>query len=385
MAKIPGLWIYLSYALFCIVLHQYGFNYPFDLNVPVLLKYALSMCIGMTIMIYWNQAQLLYVPHPDKSVVRSSQGNPLPLRSPLNWDLGFENVYLVSGPNGPLIHGWFIPQPDGASKTAPTILFFHGNSGNIGARLPNFVELYYSVQCNIFAIDYRGYGESQGEPDETGLNCDADAALTHLLEREDIDPNKIFLFGRSLGGAVALSLAARVATRNKRKTANGTTSEEFTFRGVMLENTFTSIAELAVVVLPILNFMGATPRLISFILHNQWKSLEALQKVPDPVLLLCGLKDELIPPEQMNRLATTARQRHNAITVVRTYLEGGHNDTPIKGGSLYYSQVREFVHQTCDCAPPHKPVVPSKRAQEFLALLTQQVMNMEAMTETGHT
>ena len=114
-----------------------------------------------------------------------------------------------------------IRQPD--SISVPTLVFFHANAGNMGFRLPNIAQIYRAVNTNIFILSYRGYGDSEGSPNEAGLMIDADTvikvfpdSLSHVLwqtllvlqhifyERSDIDPKKVFLFGRSLGGAVAV-------------------------------------------------------------------------------------------------------------------------------------------------------------------------------------
>jgi len=84
----------------------------------------------------------------------------------------------------------------------PTIIYFHGNAGNISHRLHTVKDLYKHVKCNILLVSYRGYGQSEGSPSEHGLICDAEAALNFIYERKDINHDKVFVFGRSLGGAV---------------------------------------------------------------------------------------------------------------------------------------------------------------------------------------
>ena len=91
----------------------------------------------------------------------------------------------------------------------PTVLYLHGNAGNIGHRLVNVQGLYNSIGCNVALVEYRGYGRSEGTPSEEGLCMDAQAALDFLLTRSDINTEKILVFGRSLGGAVAIDLATR--------------------------------------------------------------------------------------------------------------------------------------------------------------------------------
>ena len=131
---------------------------------------------------------------------------------------------------------WLIRHPQN-SKTAPTMMFFHGNAGTIAERLPNAEGLIKNVGCNVMLVEYRGYGTSQGEPTEAGLKADAQGAIDHLKQRKDIDTDNLFVFGRSLGGAVAISLAA---------------ANEGALRGVLVENTFTCIRGMAGALFPFL-------------------------------------------------------------------------------------------------------------------------------------
>ena len=85
------------------------------------------------------------------------------------------------------------------------MIFFHGNAGNIGTRLPNIEVMVKVMKCNVLIVAYRGYSNSEGTPSEEGLKLDAEAALEWAQSRKDI--NQIFIFGRSLGGAVAIQLA----------------------------------------------------------------------------------------------------------------------------------------------------------------------------------
>ena len=103
------------------------------------------------------------------------------------------------------IHGWLVKIKKNADL-AKTVIFFHGNAGNIGARLPNIYLLVKELNCNVFIIDYRGYGKSEGTPNEPGIKLDAQATLKYLKTRDDINQDMIFVFGRSLGGAVAIEL-----------------------------------------------------------------------------------------------------------------------------------------------------------------------------------
>lgn len=117
---------------------------------------------------------------------------------PSVFGLPYESVYTRSA-DGTLIHLFVIMQPGECAANAPTVLFLHGNAGNIGHRLLNVVGLYQSLHCNIVMLEYRGYGLSQGTPSEEGLYMDAKAALDYIASRKDFNHKEVILFGRSLG------------------------------------------------------------------------------------------------------------------------------------------------------------------------------------------
>ena len=123
--------------------------------------------------------------------------------TPSDFAIDFEDVYFMTV-DGVRLHGWFIP-----GENNITWIWFHGNAGNISHRLENLSLIREYLGVNIFLFDYRGYGWSEGEVSEEGTYRDADAALVHILSRQDVDPAKIVLFGRSMGCAVAVDLAYR--------------------------------------------------------------------------------------------------------------------------------------------------------------------------------
>eukprot|EP01105_Mastigella_eilhardi_P020163 TRINITY_DN4782_c0_g1_i1.p1 TRINITY_DN4782_c0_g1~~TRINITY_DN4782_c0_g1_i1.p1 ORF type:complete len:283 (+),score=77.31 TRINITY_DN4782_c0_g1_i1:113-961(+) len=189
---------------------------------------------------------------------------------------------------------WSVPTLDGqrlqawlfaAHKNRPTLLFFISNAGNISHRLPHIAGLVFESKVNVFILSYRGYGKSTGKPTEAGLKIDAEAALAFLKTKEDlIDTNNIVVFGNSLGGAVAIYLAARH-------------SSEIT--GLIVENTFTSIPDMIPAVFPII----APFRNLSV---NKWNSLVDIPKVHCPILFLSSGQDEMVPPPHMLRLYDAA-------------------------------------------------------------------------------
>lgn len=147
---------------------------------------------------------------------------------PTDYAMPYEDVEIVTA-DGVKLHAWLILQPGETSKTSPQISYFHGNAGSISHRLMD-VRQFYMSGFNMLVVSYRGYGQSEGKPNERGFKLDAAAAIDYVADRTDVlDPKKLFLFGRSIGGAVALAAAAiEAADRNR-------------IRGVVVENTFTSV------------------------------------------------------------------------------------------------------------------------------------------------
>lgn len=141
------------------------------------------------------------------------------------------------------LHAFWIRQRDEISKSVPTFVYFHGNAGNMGHRLPNAWGIYNRLNCNILMVEYRGYGLSNGAPSERGLFTDAKSSIDYLYTRHDLDHTRIVIFGRSLGGAVTIELATDPVYSQKIMCA-------------IVENTFTSIPDMAIkLVHPLVRFV----------------------------------------------------------------------------------------------------------------------------------
>ncbi|KAK1087630.1 bem46 protein, variant [Friedmanniomyces endolithicus] len=146
----------------------------------------------------------------------------------------------------------FLIKPDNNARARPvTIINFHGNAGNAGHRLPIAKVLANDIRCTTLMVEYRGYGLSTGSPNEKGLAIDAQTALDYVRSREDLKNNKIVVYGQSLGGAVSIDLVAK----------NKGTGD---IKGLVLENTFLSIAKMIPNVMPIARFL--TP-----LCHEYWR------------------------------------------------------------------------------------------------------------------
>lgn len=288
----------------------------------------------MAVILYYQlivkQESMLYIPKPQG--YSTVDTNPQGFRSPEEQNLRYEDVYFKS-PDSEQLHGWWIPASSGQTKDAPTILFCHANAGNIGFRTPNYKKMHDALggKLNIFAFDYRGFGYSKGEPSEPGLILDAIGAAQYLVEREkekkDVDTSKVYIFGRSLGGAVAVALAHSLECLQEEPL--------FKAKGIVLENTFTSVSGVVDYV-----FSWIPTFVKDRYLRLKWHTFERITEVKTPFLLLSGLKDEIVPAQHMQDLKTMLGDRATFVGIP----EGTHNDTWEKGGQHYWNEWRSFFH-----------------------------------------
>lgn len=278
---------------------------------------------GMALLVAF-QEKLVYVPVLP-GLTKSYPITPSRLR------LLYEDVWLRSS-DGVRLHAWFIKLlPD---CRGPTILFFQENAGNIAHRLEMVRIMLQRLQCNVFMLSYRGYGASDGYPSQLGITRDAQAALDHLMQRTDIDTSRIVVFGRSLGGAVG----AVLAENNPDKVS-----------ALILENTFTSILDMAGVLLPFLKwFIGGNaskgPGVLNFLVRSPWSTISVIGQVEQPILFLSGLQDEMVPPVHMQMLYAKAAARNKRCLFV-DFPSGMHMDTWLSGGDRYWRTIQLFLEQ----------------------------------------
>ncbi|WP_438501568.1 alpha/beta hydrolase [Nitrosococcus oceani] len=232
--------------------------------------------------------------------------------TPAQIGLAFETVTL-STEDGITIKGWYLP----AAKERGTILFFHGNAGNIAHRLDS-LRLFHSLGLSSFIIDYRGYGHSQGHPTEVGTYQDAQAAWHYLTQQRQIPGRKIIVFGRSLGGAIASQLAAH--------TQPG---------ALIVESAFTSIPDLAAELYPFL----PTRWLVRF----QYPTENFLQKATCPVLIIHSRDDEIIPFAHGQALFKAALLPKQLLV-----LNGNHNDAFLVSERAYLQGIDAFLQTYFD-------------------------------------
>jgi uncharacterized protein len=254
-------------------------------------------------------------------------------QTPRDVGLDFDDVYFTAR-DGTRLNGWFVPY----SSAQRTLLWFHGNAGNIGHRVQNLRLLHDEVKINIFIFDYRGYGRSEGEISEAGSYLDGGAAIDLLRRRYNVQPKQLVLFGRSMGAAVAAEMATR-----------------FESMAVILESPFVSVPEMARAVFPLVP--------LGSLLSTRYDILEKAQRLRSPLLVLHGDRDEVVPFAQGRKVFEAAPEPKRFHTIVGA----GHNDTYIIGGATYFAALREGLDWA---AATVKKSVPrqSKNARRVAAL-----------------
>ncbi len=220
-----------------------------------------------------------------------------------------EEVFLEAE-DGVRLHAFFLPAP-GASRA---LLFLHGNAGNASHRLPNAAAL-ARLGTHVLLLDYRGYGLSEGTPSEAGVYADARAGLAYLLSERGFAENRTVVFGRSLGGAVAVDVA-----------------RDRDLAGVILESTFTSAADVVrtTIARPIAPLIG-------HILASDTK----ISRVRAPLLFFHGDRDEIVD-YRLGRSLFDAAPEPKAFETIRG---AGHNDTVEVGGRAYFERIRRFLDE----------------------------------------
>lgn len=220
--------------------------------------------------------------------------------------LDFEDAWFSSA-DGIRLHGWYLAHPNPRA----VVLFCHGNAGNITHRAETAYVLSRTVGVSLLMFDYRGYGRSEGKPNEAGVLADARAARVWLARRAGIAESDVVLMGRSVGGAVAVDLAA----------ADGA-------RGLVLESTFTSIPDVAAYHYPWLP--------VRHVLSTQLNSLAKIASYHGPLLASHGDADTVVPYSLGRRLFEAANEPKQFITI-----PGRNHNDPQNGA--YYDALIAFL------------------------------------------
>jgi pimeloyl-ACP methyl ester carboxylesterase len=242
-------------------------------------------------------AAAIIIPSAYIAITQSSQvyipGHTI-TATPKDIGLKFNAVTLTTSDNI-AIKAWFTPTDDSAA--ANTILFCHGNAGDIGDRV-ELIQTLHKLGFNSLCFDYRGFGESDGKPSETGTEMDAMAAWQYLTEKRNIPAGKIIIYGRSLGGAVASQLASVT-----------------TPKALVIESTFASIPAMALFRYPLLP--------MTFLCRFKYDNIQTIPKVNAPILVAHSRTDSVCPYEQGRAVYDAAGQPKQFVEIKGEHGDGG--------------------------------------------------------------
>ncbi len=255
----------------------------------------LGAYVALGLVLFLFQSRLVYF--PEKVMVGT----------PHDVQLNYEAIYFKTR-DGVELFGWYVPAPNSKG----TILFCHGNAGNISHRL-EYLQIFHRMGLSTFLYDYRGFGLSSGTPSEEGTTLDSEAALDFVMSRKGVPSERIVLYGESLGGAVAARLAVQ-----QRPGA------------LILASTFTSLPDLGAELYPLFPV-----RLLS---RFRYDTLEYLRRVESPTLLIHSPDDEIVPFRH-------GRELYNAVSASRELLsiKGDHNSGFIISGDVYAQGIQRFL------------------------------------------
>ncbi len=236
----------------------------------------------------------------------------------------YEDVYFTSR-DGTRLHGWYVPA---VGKAKATVVHFHGNAQNLSAHYP-LVDWLPQEGDNVFTFDYRGYGESEGQPERQGIHEDAQAALDYIDARQGKGTADLVILGQSLGGAIAIVAAAE---------------RKQNIRAVIIESTFSSyrnIAQEKARALPVSgSALGSAPALLA---SDDYNPIDYVDKLsPIPLLLMHGTEDRVIPLWHSQQLL----QKAHAPAQLWTLTGGRH----VEAFSRFLGEMRQKVLQFLDQA-----------------------------------
>ena len=266
---------------------------------------AASGYLAIATAVFLFQGRLIYFP------AKAMTGTPA------EYGLPCEDVSLKTI-DGLTLGAWYMPPP---AADGPVLLHCHGNGGNISHRLEVMRSL-REAGAGVLVFDYRGYGRSEGSPDEQGTYRDARAAWEFLTQTKGLPPSRIILHGQSLGGGVAAQLATQVQPA-----------------GLILESTFTSLTDRAA---EIYRFLP-----VRLMARYRYPTLDRMASISCPVLILHSPDDEIIPIHHARRLFAAAHEPKRFVE-----LNGDHNDGFLMSAKVYVAAIRDF---TRDCTAPVAP------------------------------
>jgi pimeloyl-ACP methyl ester carboxylesterase len=269
--------------------------------VLVLVSVYLAACLFL----FFQQPRFIFFP---SSIIE---------KTPKFYSLDYEEVWIpvaTASGNVEKIHSWWIPASQPNSKV---LLYLHGNSTNIGANVAH-AHRFQQLGFSVLLIDYRGYGQSEGGfPRETTVYQDAAAAWNYLVKQREVSPQQIFIYGHSLGGAIAIDLAVKHPEA----------------AGLIVESSFTSVQQMV-------EYQGHFRIFpVNLLLTQRFNSLKKVPLLKMPVLFIHGLSDSTIPFTMSKQLYAAASEPKKLVLVPGAE----HNNVASVAPALFTSAVQEFV------------------------------------------
>jgi fermentation-respiration switch protein FrsA (DUF1100 family) len=244
--------------------------------------------------------------------------NPKLETTPDRLGLKFEEIHIPSGSGADsgVLDAWWIAAE---SPDAPTVLYLHGNDKNIGGASDiDRVARLHGMGYNLLTVDYRGYGKSTGgAPTEAKVYEDAESSWDYLIKQRASDPKRTFIFGHSLGSAIAIDLATHHPEA----------------AGLIAESNFTSLVDMGERQYPYIP--------VEFLLNQRFDSLSKISHLKIPLLLIHGTWDKLVPYQMSQKLFERAPQPK----ILKLIEGGGHSNDAIIAPLEFRAAVTQFIQR----------------------------------------
>lgn len=266
---------------------------------PIIIITGFFLFLG--IYLYFSQHKMVFIPMNDLVITPDEIG------------LEYEDLYIEVESNEK-INAWYLSCKDSIEiPDRKVVLFCHGNAGNISHRMET-VEYILGLDADILLFDYRGYGKSEGTPGEAEIYQDALACYNWLINKKRYTSDRIIIFGRSLGGTVAIDLAGKVLCG-----------------GLIVESSFTSAKAIAKVMSPIFP--------IGLVLKYNLNSIDKISEINCPILITHSPEDDIIPYKMGEELFNAANGTKKFVK-----LKGGHNETSYFNSKSYRNALFEMIN-----------------------------------------
>jgi uncharacterized protein len=260
---------------------------------------TLILYLGISLLLRWGQTKLIFFPDRFLRV------------TPATYNLNYRDVWIPV--DREQIHGWWIPSSD----VSTVLLYLHGNGSNNGDGV-DLAANFRQLGLSVLTIDYRGYGKSSATfPNETRVYEDVEAAWNYLIDRQKIKPQNIFIYGHSLGGAIAIDLAKKHPE----------------MAGLIVFGTFTSMRDMV----ELNSFFKILP--LNWILTQKFDSITKIKSLQVPILIVHGTDDRIVPVTMSKDLFAAASEPKKLVLIPG----GDHNDLFPGNEPKYRRIVQQFI------------------------------------------